>query len=123
MKIINYINKYFCLYSGIGIFNTIIHWVIFFFLIHQEIKQGVANYIAFIFASLSSYTMNSRFTFNKKKSLINFIIFFLIMSFLQFILGGIIDIMHTEPFYTVLFGSILNLIFGYKISKKIVFRG
>src|SRR5699024_9754437 len=54
-------------YASISVLNTVVHWLVFFFLLYAvTLDQAWSNVIAYMFALTFSFHVNARFTFKSK---------------------------------------------------------
>lgn len=109
-------------YGLIGLFNTAIHWVVFFVLYFFNVKQYLSNFIGFCCAVIFSYIMNAKYNFQSKQSLKKFSLFFCLMSTLNLGMGGLADYLNLLPFFTLVVSSGLSFFVGYIVSKYFVFK-
>ena len=115
--------KQFTHYFSVGIFNTLIHWAIFFILYYvMAFSQSYSNLLAFIIAVIFSFVMNAKFTFKQKMSSFKFISYISFMGLLSYVTGYLADYFMQPVIITLLSFSILSLILGFLYSKFIVFR-
>lgn len=114
--------KDFIRYFGVGIINTIVHWVIFaiiFYFIYSS--QAVANLIGFLTAVTTSFFLNAKFTFKTSPTMLRYLLFVLFMGGLSFIVGCVAQKMAIHPLITMMFFSAVSLILGFLYSKFVVF--
>jgi len=110
-------------YATIGIFNTGIHWTVFFSLHHwADLSQAVANLIAFCVAVTFSFFMNVRYTFRTIPQSSDYFHFVLFMAALSLITGLIADYFRIFPLFTMIFFPAISLLFGYAYSRYIIFK-
>jgi len=110
-------------YLLIGILNTALHWLVFFFcLFILMFNQGIANLIAFICAVTFSFFMNAKFTFNKEPTSVRYLFFIVFMGGISFCIGILGDKLAIYPIITLIMFSILSLFLGFIYSKFIVFK-
>lgn len=108
-------------YSFIGIFNTLLHFFLFYFLVFLSFKQALANLLAFLSAATFSYFMNAKFTFKSLYNFKKYLLFLLIMGILSFSLGFLADIFHLPALLTPIIFSALSLVLGFLLSKFFIF--
>jgi putative flippase GtrA len=61
----NFLTWEFCKYSIVGIFNTFIHFAVFFLLTNYDFSQLFSNITAFLLASLFSCLANTYWSFKR----------------------------------------------------------
>ncbi len=113
---------HFIRYFLVGIINTSVHWSIFFVVFHFYGLQSVANALAFVASVLTSYVLNSLFTFKQTLAGKKFILFTLFMGCMNICLGFVADIFTLHPLITLVFSSGFSLVVGFLFSKFVVFR-
>lgn len=114
----------FAKYCFFGVFNTILHWVIFYCgYFFMQFSQAVANLVAFFCAVNVSYYLNSKFNFNRPLTGKRYLWFVGLMSLLSFSIGGVADLYQGWPIFTLIVFSGSSMVLGYLFSKYIVFRG
>lgn len=111
----------FFIYSFIGIFNTLLHFSIFYLLVFLSFKQALANFFAFLFAATFSYFMNAKFTFKANYNFKKHLLFLGLMGSLSFFLGLLADILQLPALLTPIIFSALSLILGFLLSKFFIF--
>ncbi|MDU2406859.1 MAG: GtrA family protein [Acinetobacter junii] len=109
-------------YVFIGLLNTVIHWIVFYWLYILNVKQYLGNFIGFCCAVIFSYIMNAKYNFQSKQSLKKFSLFFCLMSTLNLGMGGLADYLNLLPFFTLVVSSGLSFFVGYIVSKYFVFK-
>lgn len=115
-------NMTFIIYCAIGVFNTLIHYCAFSFLINYISYQSVANFIGFVFGLVSSFVLNGKITFNKRLTTTVFFKHVCCNGALAFLFGLFGDVSNLEPSYTFLIYLAINPIVGFVIAKYIVFK-
>ncbi len=110
-------------YGFIGVFNTLVHWGVFGFLISLDTSQTIANGTGFAVAATTSYFLNARFTFEQKPQKKGYLYFVLGMGALSLVVGKLGDIYLWPGLVTLVLFSLISLVFGFMWSKYIVFRG
>lgn len=114
--------KQFSSYALIGVFNTAIHWLFFLILYSFDLSQAKANLFSFFVASLFSYVVNSKITFQEKLNLFRYLIFFLGMALISWSVGKGSDIYQLNPLVTLIVFSFVSLVLGFLWSKFVVFK-
>ena len=114
--------KNFKIYSVIGIFNTGLHWIIFFLCGSLGLLQAYSNLVAFTIASTFSYFMNSTFNFKKKVNGGGYFLFILGLGSISFLIGALADTFLINKIITLAIFSGVSLILGFIYSKYIVFK-
>jgi putative flippase GtrA len=116
------LKKQFSLYALIGVLNTGVHWVIFGLLYWFEFSQALSNLAGFLVASLFSYVVNSKVTFEAKLHLGRYLLFMLGMASISLIVGHTADLFELHPLITLVSFSVISLVLGFLWSKLVVFR-
>lgn len=114
--------KQFSLYTFIGIFNTGVHWIIFAALFAQGVSQAWSNLAGFLAASLFSYVVNSKYTFQTEINLKRYLLFMFGMALISLAVGWMGDFFAWHPLITLISFSLISLILGFLWSKFVVFR-
>ncbi|AXF76602.1 GtrA family protein [Erwinia tracheiphila] len=114
--------KLFARYSFIGVFNTLIHWLVFSLLYSQEVSQSLANLVAFCIAVTFSFFANARWTFNTEATTIRYGLYVFFMGSMAAGIGKLADHAHINPVIMLIAFSVLSLAFGFIYSNFIVFR-
>lgn len=111
-------------YFSVGIFNTLIHWLVFaFFYYVFSLDQANSNLIAFIVAVTFSFFMNAKFTFKQQVSSVKFVSYTCFMGLLSYATGLCADYFNFPAIITLIGFSVISLICGFLYSKFIVFKG
>lgn len=110
-------------YFSVGIFNTLLHWFIFYLLLSLGLSQAPSNLIAFLISVTFSYFVNSKVTFNSQYSLIKYILFTGVMGVIAFTFGLIADYFSLAGIYTLVAFSATSFVLGFVISKLFIFKG
>ncbi|PRA29214.1 GtrA family protein [Pseudomonas poae] len=115
--------KGFSSYSVIGIANTVIHWQMFFVCRTAfELGQALSNFLAFCVAATFSFYLNALYTFAMPASLGRYLLFMSCMGGLALAVGWLADHLHLPGLVTVGVFSLLSLVCGFLLAKRIVFR-
>ncbi|AXF75120.1 GtrA family protein [Erwinia tracheiphila] len=114
--------KLFARYSFVGVFNTLIHWLVFSLLYSQEVSQSLANLGAFCIAVTFSFFANARWTYNTEATIIRYVLYVLFMGSMALGVGWFADYAHISPLITLIAFSAASLISGFFYSNFIVFR-
>lgn len=116
-------SKLFFKYLSVGIVNTMLHWVVFAWLVYKEgFSQATSNLYAFSIAVTFSYFANSYMTFEKKPTTLRYIAFVAFMGALSYASGLLADRISLTPILTLITFSAISLIVGFFYSKLIVFK-
>jgi putative flippase GtrA len=116
--------RVFFTYSLVGLANTLVHWQIFFVLrVAIGLDQSISNLAAFGIAASFSYYLNAFYTFEAKTSLTGYVFFLCVMGALSFIVGYLGDRWQVHGLLIVTVFSLLSLVFGFLLSRFVVFRG
>lgn len=110
------------LYSLIGVFNTGLHWSVFYLLINQGIEQSYSNLVAFLCAASFSFIVNAKYNFKSEINLNKYFLFLGFMGILSFSVGFVSDGLLLNPLFTLVVFSLLSFILGFLYSKFVVFR-
>ncbi len=114
--------KTFLRYFLVGIFNTLVHWGVFYVVLSLGYKQSIANIMGFAVAVIVSYILNSLFTFKQAIKGKKFILFTSFMGVMSFTSGYVADTFSIVPLITLVFTSGFSLVLGYLFSKYVVFN-
>ncbi len=109
-------------YFGVGIFNTLVHWAVFYMVFSQCALQSVANIVAFAVAVVVSYILNSRFTFKQGLTGKKFVLFTSFMGAIALGSGAVADSLGIYPLLTLIFTSGFSLVAGFLFSRFVVFK-
>lgn len=109
-------------YASIGVFNTMIHWLVFGALYELGLRQSCSNLVAFVFAVTFSFFANAKWTFDSKATKTRYILYTVFMGALALVIGWMADNPEMNPILTLMVFSIISLICGFFYSKLIVFR-
>ena len=116
-------SKLFFKYLSVGIVNTMLHWVVFAWLVYKEdFSQATSNLYAFSIAVTFSYFANSYMTFETKPTTLRYIAFVAFMGALSYASGLLADRISLTPILTLITFSAISLIVGFFYSKLIVFK-
>lgn len=110
------------LYSLIGIFNTLLHALVFFILVSLSVSSAWANIGAFIVAATFSFFANAKWTFNRITNKKRYALFMITMGGLALITGWLTDYLKLPPMIAVILFSFISWIVGFIFSKKIIFK-
>ncbi len=114
--------KQFSLYALIGVFNTGVHWLVFALLWSFSFSQATSNLAGFLAASLFSYLVNSKYTFQTEVNLKRYLTFMLGMALISLGVGWMGDLFEWHPVVTLVLFSLISLFLGFIWSKFIVFK-
>lgn len=116
--------RVFFTYSLVGLANTLVHWQIFFVLrVAIGLDQSISNLAAFCVAASFSYYLNALYTFDAKHSVRGYVVFLCVMGVLSYAVGYLGDRWRLHGLLTVAVFSLLSLVFGFLLSRFLVFRG
>ncbi|BCN22969.1 GtrA family protein [Vibrio alfacsensis] len=104
-------------YTLVGIFNTAVHFITFFFLISFGYSQGASNLIAFSLAVSCSYIINTKITFKAKYKLMDYAIYVIFMGLLSYLIGYLGDYLMLPSVLSLITFSSMSLVIGYRFSK------
>ncbi|WP_312210091.1 GtrA family protein [Pseudescherichia sp.] len=110
-------------YATVGIFNTLIHWLVFaacFYITHSN--QSVANFTGFFVAVSFSFFANARVTFKSSTTTLRYLLYVIFMGIMSAAVGKVADLFFLPPILTLIFFSAISLVCGFIFSKYIVFR-
>ena len=113
--------KEFFSYGIIGIVNTGIHFLVFFFAT-KFFSQALSNSLAFTVAVVFSFFCNSIFTFKKKTTKVNFVKMYFSMLMVSVGFGYIGDALNLFPLFTIIIYLVFNPIIGFAVTKYFVFK-
>lgn len=109
-------------YSLIGVFNTLLHWVVFAIIVSFGFSQAAANGWAFAVAASVSYLLNSRFTFQQTPQKKGYVFFVVGMGSISVLVGLLGDVFAWPGLLTLVLFSALSLTLGFAWSKWVVFK-
>ncbi|MFP3515008.1 GtrA family protein [Pseudomonas sp. SIMBA_077] len=116
-------NTLFFKYVSVGVLNTLLHWIMFAWLVYREdYDQATANLCAFSIAVTFSFFANAYITFQKKPTTVRYIAFVAFMGALSYALGFFADRINLPPILTLITFSATSLVVGFLYSKLIVFK-
>lgn len=116
-------SKLFLKYLSVGVVNTLLHWVVFAWLVYKEdYSQATSNLYAFSVAVTFSFFANSYMTFQKKPTTVRYVTFVAFMGALSYVSGFMADRINLPPILTLVTFSAASLILGFFYSKLIVFK-
>jgi len=116
--------RVFLTYSLVGLANTLVHWQIFFVLrVAIGFDQSISNLAAFCVAASFSHYLNALYTFEAGMSATGYVFFLCAMGTLSFAVGYLGDRWQLHGLLTVVVFSLLSLVFGFLLSRFVVFRG
>ena len=118
------------LYVIFGVLTTLVNIITYKILIDRNVYYIISNIIAFVVSIIFAYITNKKWVFYSKtntstKVLEEFMKFLItrITTFLFDFWGMIllIEVFHSNKFYSKVFVSIVVIILNYLFSKKLVF--
>lgn len=116
--------KQFFAYATVGIFNTLLHWGVFFLAYgYFEISQAYSNLLAFFVAVVFSFFVNAKWTFQVSANPGRFFRFTLLMAMLSWSVGYLAEVLGTHPLITLVTFSVISLLVGFLFAKFTVFGG
>lgn len=108
-------------YLLVGVFNTVLHGMVFYLFYAVSGWQALSNFLAFVVAASQSYLLNARYTFNKKTNAYSYMLFTGAMGSVSFLVGWAADHFQTPALLTPIFFSGVSLVLGFLFSKYVVF--
>lgn len=115
--------RLFAKYFTVGVFNTLIHWVVFAVCIYAfSTGQALGNFAGFVIAVSFSFFANARFTFKSSTTTVRYMLYVGFMGTLSAAVGWEADRVSLPPIYTLILFSAISLICGFIYSKYVVFR-
>lgn len=110
-------------YFTIGVFNTVLHWSVFFVLIKVlNLSTAWANLLAFFVAVTFSFFMNAHYTFKALPTKARYFYFVVFMAALSYGIGLLTDHLMLQPLLALIAFSLISLFLGFLYSRNIVFR-
>jgi len=110
-------------YIGVGILNTLLHWLVFLILhMFFGINQATSNLIGFASAVTASFFLNAYWTFNAPTNILRYIFFVSFLGSINYFLGHLADVFTLPPMITLVLSSALSLLIGFSFSNFVVFR-
>ena len=108
-------------YSVVGVLNTLIHFLVFYFLVFfLSLSQAASNLIAFSIACSFGFVANTFFTFSKRFEVKKYFYYLIFMGGLSYIVGLLSQHLSLSPWGTPFAFSFVSWILGFLISKKIL---
>jgi len=115
--------KLFTKYLTIGVFNTAIHWMVFWVGVYVfMVNQAAANFLAFATAVTFSFFANASFTFKSKPKFRGYFLFVMFMGLMSVLVGKLSDYYQIAPIITLVEFSLISLVCGFFYSRYVVFR-
>jgi len=126
-KIISAITKktvvmQFIMYCTIGVVNTIVGFLAFYWFFLFFNKQSISLFLATLVGVMCSYYLNSKFNFKTKISFIKYIVFVMGMLTIGYISGYIGDFWQLPLVVTFFIQTLVGISLGFLFSKYIVFK-
>ncbi|MFW8631291.1 GtrA family protein [Vibrio natriegens] len=112
----------FSIYALIGVFNTSIHWIVFYVFYSLNFEQSYCNILAFMCAASSSYQVNSRYNFRIKPKKTKYICFIIGMGIINYLIGFNSENIGLSPLFTLVTSSVSSLFLGFIFSRFFIFR-
>ncbi len=112
----------FSIYALIGVFNTSIHWIVFYVFYSLNFEQSYCNILAFMCAASSSYQVNSRYNFRIKPKKTKYICFIIGMGIINYLIGFNSENIGLSPLLTLVTSSVSSLFLGFIFSRFFIFR-
>ncbi len=112
----------FSIYALIGVFNTTIHWVVFYIFYSLNLEQSYCNILAFMCAASFSYLANSKYNFGIKPKKEKYICFIIGMGLINYLIGFNSEIFGLSPLFTLVTSSVSSLFLGFIFSRFFIFR-
>lgn len=114
---------YFKRYVSVGVINTALHWVVFFFGVWLlGFNSAWANLLGFTIAASFSFFANANYTFQVKATKRRYLLFMAFMALLSFQTGWGTDKLGLPKIVALISFSALSLILGFVFSRYIVFN-
>lgn len=110
-------------YGLIGILNTGIHFVVFWFVLKICLYQSLANLMGFLVAVTFSFVMNAKYTFKARPTRMRFLKMVVLMALVSLVFGAIGDYFRMNPLLTFGVYFVLNPLIGFCVTKFLVFGG
>lgn len=108
-------------FALVGMSNTLIHFVSYFAIINFVGSQAFSNLIAFFLASVWSYCVNARLTFEVTPAFRRYLRFFVFNAILSSVVGMISDHLGFSVVVAPLLFSLISLVLNYIFSRRFVF--
>ena len=109
-------------YASVGVFNTMIHWLVFAFLYSLGSSQSISNFVAFLVAVTFSFFVNAKFTFKAKVTSKKYLMYTVFLGTVSILMGKISDVIHLNPLFTLVLFSGTSLVIGFLYSRYVVFK-
>lgn len=113
-------------FASIGLLNTILSYAIFSLLYYLGLYYLLASALSFLVGTISSYSLNAHFTFEKDKNLQSGTLFFLTHLFSLFLGLGFLyifkEFLHLNPLIGQLLVIAMRFPFNFLVSSKLIFK-
>lgn len=112
----------------VGVLNTLINWIIFAVLNFVGVYYIIANVIAYVIATINSYTWNSRWVFkyngkDQKETTTKFIVLNLVgLALNTIILYLLVDLIGLNKLIALVITTVIVMIINYIVNKIWVFK-
>ena len=112
----------------VGVFNTLINWIIFAVLNFVGVYYIIANVIAYVIATINSYIWNSRWVFkykgeDKKETTTKFILLNLAgLALNTMILYLLVDLIGLNKLIALVITTVIVMVINYIVNKIWVFK-
>lgn len=114
---------FFLKYCIVGLFNTIVHWIVFFyFFIFLDFEQSNSNFIGFCVSNVIGCFINCNWTFKINFNLTKLAYYFFFMGVISFLVGLFADRLSILPFFTLMVTSIVSMSVGFIFSKYLFLK-
>ena len=112
----------------VGVLNTLINWIIFTMLNFMGVYYIIANVIAYVIATINSYTWNSRWVFkyngkDQKETTTKFILLNLAgLALNTMILYLLVDLIGLNKLISLVITTVIVMVINYIVNKIWVFK-
>ena len=112
----------------VGVLNTLINWIIFAVLNFVGVYYIIANVIAYVIATINSYTWNSRWVFkyngkDQKETTTKFIVLNLVgLALNTIILYLLVDLIGLNKLISLVITTVIVMVINYIVNKIWVFK-
>ena len=112
----------------VGVLNTLINWIIFTMLNFMGVYYIIAKVIAYVIATINSYTWNSRWVFkyngkDQKETTTKFIVLNLVgLALNTIILYLLVDLIGLNKLISLVITTVIVMVINYIVNKIWVFK-
>lgn len=114
--------RQFIIYGIVGSINTLVSYSVYMLLLLLIPSQAVSLSVGAVAGVVTSYVLNSRFTFKKPLTKVKALLFTTISLCLAYLCGHIGDAKHLHPFVTFLIDTAVFYPVGFTLTKLLVFK-